>query len=102
MSPCRSSIVSRVTPESIHPWVVEVRFPTRSYRAQVLALWRDLDHLQRELIDTSDEVGLSVNVLAADEADAIAYIESRITGLHGDRLLRGVDYGLAATPRTGD
>jgi hypothetical protein len=62
-------------------------------------LWRDLDHLPRDLFDTSHAVGLRIDVLATDENEALAYVQRRITGLRGSRWVNGVDYDLSATPR---
>jgi hypothetical protein len=88
-----------VSRDNIRPWVVEVRCSDLSQRPQVIALWRDLDHLPGEVFDTSQAVGLRVEVLATDEAQALGYVQARITVLHGRKWLKGVDYDLSATPR---
>jgi hypothetical protein len=87
-----------VSGPTIRPWVVEVRCPDRSFRPELLALWRDLDHLPRELFDTTHEVGLRVDVLAADATEASAHVQRRVASLHGNRWVNGVDYTLKVSP----
>ncbi|MEY2434084.1 MAG: hypothetical protein QOC92_3809 [Acidimicrobiaceae bacterium] len=88
-----------MTLEAVQPWVVEVRCANRSHRPLVSALWQEVPHLPRELFDTSDAVGLRVEVLATDGEDALAYVQARITRLRGSGWVKGVDYNLSASPR---
>jgi hypothetical protein len=88
-----------VSERIIRPWVVEVRCPDPSYRDQLHVLWRELDHLPRELFDTTHAIGLRVDIMAADEAEAITYVEKRITASQRRGWVNGVDYTLKAVPR---